>query len=478
MFLELKDYKLLESKPHHHAYLDEAATLKASAWLLESDAFDYTAFIELCNLLEAIVLYDRLYTCPIKSLTHPPNVDLTSPSLRLLVEEGVLIYLGSPIGYLTRDGNNPAVSPKYRKDLSVFEKSKRDTVVHVEYLNGVGMASVFGMHIHPSHANSSGYLELLKIPSAMSATTALLQAYAQMSKSVSSDIESIIKARGNTFIEVPPIALEIFKRVDSFREVLEETLYLRENFRSVREAYSDYAQIINDSTVPLRKSLSAQTKLKKVLTELSKPFEEQERRKILEWSSVANIVESAPDLASGNPAGLASVILGKPLEWIVHKLSRRQFMQLYKLRDSALKTRRYEALIDKIWGHAAKLAGDPPKNLTQLKAYPEGADWPVYSFDNLCLWSWEGIWAGYTKYGNFFSPEDQHLGRIIDNIVYDLSGSYLGEIRHGRILHAAENETKKADAIAACDPPGARPAYRGRIPPWPLPNGSTDFSMA
>lgn len=475
MLIDLKKYDQLPSVPKQHAYIDEAASLKCGAWMIESGDFDYHSFAELCNLLEAIVLYDQLYTCPIHKYADPPRVDVISPFIKQLATEGILDLLDAPFHLLYQDAPKTEDTEKYRKGMKIFEQGKKASVIHIEYLGGVGMASVYDMHIHPSISNSAGYLELLQIPKSVEATSALLKAYRGMSRAITSDIENIIKLRGNISVPIPPIPLEILKKVTKPEEILEEALHLRKRFQSVRDAYAEYVDKISDINLPLQKSLSAQVKLQQILKELTSPFGTGEKRQIFEWSSLPKMVESAPELASGDATSLVQIILGKPFEWIRYWLSRREFMQLYRLRKSAFKTAGYELQVKKIWGNAANFAGEPPERLHEKVDYPMGTDWRTYDFDQLCLWSWTGKYIGYREGNELFSATHKHVGHFVGNDVYSLDGRYLGEFMGGRLIAVKEHRNKRITTIQAIKHRRAMPGERMDLDMRELPASCEDF---
>lgn len=476
MLIDLKKYHDLPSFPKQHAYIDEAASLKCGAWLIESGDFDYHSFAELCNFLESIVLYDRLYTCPIHAFINSSPVDIVSPVIKQLVSEDILILLDLPTPLIYQDVSQTEEMEKYRRGLRLFVQGKKSSVLRIECLGGVGMATACDMHIHPSISNASGYLALLQIPKSIDATGALLEAYREMSRTITSDIKAVVESRGNVFVPIPPIPLEILKRVSKPQEILEETLRLRKRFRSVRDAYAEYIERISNSDLALEKSLSAQLKLQRVLSELTTPYGSGEKRRILEWTSLDKMIESAPELASGDTTSLIQIFLGKPFEWIRYWLSRREFMQLYQLRRSTLKTAGYELQIKRIWGDVTKFAGDPPDKLHENVDYPKGSDWRTYTFDQLCLWSWSGKYIGYREHNELFSTSHKHVGHFVENEVYALDGRYLGEFMGGRLISVEEHRNKKTPPTAPIEHGEAMPGERMDLDMRTLPENCKDFS--
>jgi hypothetical protein len=238
-----------------HAYVDLDASLRTSAWLIESGGFDYYSFAELCNLLDAVVLYEKLYTCPceysIDPTTGRPCVDLISPFLKGLIRENMLTYL-----------DQPSIIPRtdeYQTAWAAFRNAQIEAqrIWHIEQEWGVIMSTVHKLQIHPSISNSPGYLKLLRVESSVKATVALLQAYRHLSRAVTSDIERVIAAGGQVFVPIPPITLEILKRVSKPAEILEEAFLLRRKFRTVREVYSEYAEKISNDELRIEKRLVA-----------------------------------------------------------------------------------------------------------------------------------------------------------------------------------------------------------------------------
>jgi len=473
MKTELKEFKGSFIDQKSHAYIDESTSLKCTAWLLESGDFDYFTFFEFCNFLEAIVLYDKLYTCPISYFDNPPHIDIISPSIKFLISEGILTYLYPPFKILL-DKPRTKESEKYNRSLDLFKKGIRSR--KIDHFAGVGMVSVHNMHIHPSLSNTPGYIELLKIPKSVDATNNLLKAYKVMSKTVTSDIERIIKARGNFFVPIPPIPLEILKNISNKNEILEEALTLRLKFKSVREAYKEYSDKISNTNLSLEKSLSAQDKLLKVLSELSSPFNTTEKRKIIEWSSISEIIEATPELASCNATSLAQIILGKPLEWIKYWLSRRKFIQLYRLKSRSLKTKEYERQLNKIWKNSLMFAEIPSSdNIFQRVDYPTGMSWRTYQHDFLNLYSWSGVWIGYRKSSEFFSTNHQHVGHFVGNEIYSIEGKYIGEFFAGRLIVIKDKKGGKIQPVKKIQPYGGRPSSRKKLTSRTLIPDSEDF---
>jgi len=360
--------------------------------------------------------------------------------------------------------------------MRVFEEGKRSGVVHVEYIHGVGMATVHRMHIHPSISNRQAYFELMKVPESVDATAALFEAYRGMSKAINADAEKVMRARGQLFVPIPPIPLEILKRVSRLSEIVEEALQLRRRLKSIRRAYADYANALSDANLPINKSLSALAKLERVLGELSAPFGAKEKRRILEWTSVDELAQAAPEAASGDPSGLIQIILGKPLEWVCYWLGRRQFLQLYRLKRSALRTSGYDRQIERLWGKAVEYTATPPKNLDEVVDYPRGSDWLLYDGDDICLWSWSGRWIGYRKGDNVFSTDHRHIGRFVGQEIYAVDGRYIGEWQYGRIMVIPRRVGKKMPPVEEVEPGGGLPVGWRPLEPRDLPSTWEDFA--
>ena len=474
MLVELAEYTQLSNLSPQHAYVDEFASLKTASWTVESGDFNWGSFAELCNLLEAIVLHDQLLTAPTSYMVDPASVDIVSPFLNTLVSEGVLTYVRPVTHLLFKDAPNTQATRDYRQAINSFENAKKG-VIHIEHINGVGLATVHAVQLHPSVSNANAYYETLRLDTALDATSALLEAYRTMTKSLSSDLQELVACRGRLTVTIPPIPIEILKRVSRPSEIVEEALHLRDRFRNVRRAYADYAAVIRDPTERIDKSLSAMLKLRQVLHELSVPFGGGERRQILEWSSLGDLAGSGSELATGEVGGLLKVVLGKPVEWVVHWLSRRRFIQLYRLRKQALKTMGYEQQIDRLWGEAARRCGESPEKLHDLVDYPPGSDWRAYRSDDVRLWSWGGQYIGYRKGNALFVGEDKHVGRFVENDVYGLDGKYWGELRQGRLVRKPTKKHKRVAAIQEEECSGGRPCPCGPLESWDVPDGYEAF---
>ncbi len=478
MLVDLKSCSDLPELPEQHAFVDEVASIRNAAWLLESGDFDYASFAELCNLIEAIVLYDKLYTCPLSRRGKPPSIVITSDFVKGLVSEGIITYLDWPTDLLYPDSRTTPEANKYRKGLRVFKEGKKKGLLHIEHLFGVGLATVHKMHIHPSISNARAYVKLLRVSESIDVSVGLLRAYKAISKSVSADLEQAIQARGQTYIQIPPIPLEIFKSVSKPDEILEEALIMRQKFQSVRKTYAEYARTIKDDSIPIKKTLAAQAKLKQVLAELSSRYGSAEERCILEWTSVDELAEAVPEFSQGDPTSLIQFFLGKPLEWIHYWLTRRKFMQLYRLKQETLKTIGYDLQINRLWGKSVDFADQPPSVLDENVDYPRGSEWIIYQGDYICLWSWSGKYIGYRRDNQLFSKNHLHVGRFVDNEVYSIDGNYLGELQFGRLVRFDEHKDKVVSSIRRVESWGPRPFGTKNRDARALVKGLGDFQEA
>ena len=331
------------------AYLDLYTGLGSAVWLLESGCFDVRNFLELCNVLEAVVLYDRLFVTPNPC---PPRGSL-DPLSKLLVQEDVLRLVEIPsLPAVDKEIPTPDEVAWRRRGSKVRrELRKQNRVEFVDIFFGLGANVIHGLHLHPSVYNRAAYYEGLEVKDSLLATYSILAAYEKLATAARRDHEAVSRFRGVETIFIPPIPAIILSKISKPEELGEELLSVRVKLKRVRSAFREYEALLRDDSLPLSKSLDAQKALKSVLEDVSRPFDAKGLSVLTEWKDVSEIVPVDADFDADDAKSLTKFLLGKPLEALAKTLRRRKFLQLYSLRSQYFQISGLNRIINRLWGH-------------------------------------------------------------------------------------------------------------------------------
>lgn len=243
----LQSWEDIGTTPTGGAFIDYASALASSAWVLESGDFAIADFHELCNLLEAIVLYDCLYVTP--NPQPPPGYDVpvNSDFVSGLISEGILKLVTYP-WHKDDDRKNKGLGAAYQR----IHRGRRtdEGIEEVEHFIGAGVSVLRGMHLHPSCFNRQAYLTGLKVAPSLQATSLLLDAYRGTASEFIAAAKELQSLRGATWIAIPPIPALILSKASHPSDILYIVLELRGEMRTCRRRRSTNWTVTESSEVP------------------------------------------------------------------------------------------------------------------------------------------------------------------------------------------------------------------------------------
>jgi hypothetical protein len=349
--LRVQRWSELQASEHSGVYVDYYSALGGTIWLLNSGAFAIQNFVEFCNFVEGTVLFPRLYVSPNPCPTPGHSLRNVDEFTKTLATSGALAFVEMPHMPSADDENLNDVEETFRNRFGKMREVLRSQrrVEIVETILGVAAHAIHGMTLYPSVHNRFAYLESLGVRKSIRATLSLQSAYAALSRAAQEAVRWFDEYRGVEEIYIPPIPAIIMGKASSLDDIPYAVLDLRERFAPVRKAFADFDQTIADPSTPLKKSLRAMTLLKTVIEEISRPFDDQGKRVVAQWSDVGELIPFDGDFDADDGKSVTKLLLGKPLEVVLARLKRRRFLPLYSLRNDYLKRDDTHALIKKLW---------------------------------------------------------------------------------------------------------------------------------
>jgi len=349
----LKKWDEIEYQYKSSAYLDLYSTLGATIWLIESGEFNITNFIEFCNLLESVILFDRLYVTPNPSPAEGRPVGPVDDFTKTLVENDVLSFVKLP-EIPSVDKKNLTPSEKLlRKQMGriggALSEQFRAEIIEVHL--GLSATTIHNLNLQPSVHNRFAYLTTLNIPKSTKSTLSLLNIYRKLSKATETDFTELSKFRSADTFFIPPIPALLLDHISSLKNLAEELLHLRQKFSKVRAAFTEYQKMLQDDSISLKNSLFALKSLKEVGEELSKPYSMSSERIIAEWKDITELLPIDSDFDAEDIKSITKFLVGKPLETVIRTIKKRKFLPLYSLKKDFFKICNLNNLIKKIWGH-------------------------------------------------------------------------------------------------------------------------------
>ena len=351
--LMVRPWSEVQSSDNAGVYTDLYSALGGTIWLLNSGSFTIQNFVEFCNFIEAAVLFPRVYVspnpCPASgdSLRHVDNFT------KIMATEGALRFVefrnmaAEEDGSLTDDGR--AFRERFGKMRDALRRQRRVEIVDTVF--GVAAHAMHGMTLYPSVHNRFAYIESLGAADSIRATLSLQSAYASLSRAAEEAVRSLNDYRGVDEVFIPPIPALIMGRASSLDDIPWVVLEYRERLASVRNAFVEYNLTISDPSVSLKKSLRAMALLKTVVEEISRPFDDQSKRVIAQWTDLAQLIPYDADFDPEDVKSVTKLLLGKPLEFVLSRLRRRRFLPLYSLRSDYLRRDDIHALVKKLWDY-------------------------------------------------------------------------------------------------------------------------------
>jgi hypothetical protein len=302
-------------------------------------------FMDLCNLIEASILHERLVCLP----TNVPSGTGLLPVIRTLKQEGVLWKLEygasdflsqaaiSVLDYIPNITVSEAKNlllASIGKTLPLFKsdavKDAFDTMKIQE--NCLAAYPHIGMKSDASDADDLTYrfrrsVSYLSVANCLNAAyfpnfnrlaivnpilrhslrnvrvNFIQRANEEIKKYIGAQKERLRIAGREVDISIPPLVAVVFDKARRKKSLQEAILQSREEFVPVRQRFSKYAHIAASNDYPLEESLSALDVLERDLQTISATAGKRSCLRMLEWRPVATFVASAVD----NSAEMASV---------------------------------------------------------------------------------------------------------------------------------------------------------------------------
>jgi len=350
--LKVHRWSEVQASEHPGVYVDYYSALGGTIWLLNSGEFAVQNFVEFCNLVEAAVLFPRLYVSPNPCPRPGAALRDVDEFTKTLASNGALAFVEMPHMPWADDKN---LSDTEKRFLDRFGKMRdalrsQRRVEIVEAIFGVAAHAIHGMTLYPSVHNRFAYVESLGVRNSIQATLSLQNAYDSMSSAAREALRCLQEYRGVEAIYIPPIPAIIMGKASSLDDIPYAILDLRDRFAPVRDAFTDFEHTISDPSTPLKKSLRAMNLLKTVVEEISRPFDDQGKRVVAQWSDVSELIPFDGEFEADDAKSVTKLLLGKPLEAILARLKRRHFLPLYSLRNAYLTRSDTHTLIKKLWG--------------------------------------------------------------------------------------------------------------------------------
>ena len=298
---------------------------------------DIATFMDLCNLIEASVLHERLFCLP----TGVPAGIENIPVIKGLIEEGVLWKLEpagnellskaalSVLDYIpdlsARQAKNLLMSvtgrevPHFDIDVvsKVFYRSRiHDTCIsaypHINmasrawdvddlqyrFMRTVSYLSYANCLNAPYFPNFSrlAIVNPLLANSVKNVQLNFMQmANKHISNYVKADEERLRLAGRQLDLSIPPLASIVFDHTRKNNSLRDALLKAREDFAPVRERFAKYAALITSDDAELRESLAALDVLESDLSTISQAAPEKSSLRMLEWRPIATFIASAVD---------------------------------------------------------------------------------------------------------------------------------------------------------------------------------------
>lgn len=367
------------------------------------DYFAYSAWkdkyasplIDLCSLIEAVVLYDQLYTLPCRLKSDAEDLELR----RNLVDSGIVQELDTSkcaqsIAGLIIDGlaqikNVGTVSdPTKYVDFKSQVKPELLTLLHsdedadrpfagrevpAQSFEQLGRTVISGIQYRASGAYEyctsllrdmyyvfaaeafripywpqMGRMEFAKhFPNHFDkdTRTALYQKMADGLKAALSEVAAEFE---ETIAFIPPFASLVLQRSSKPSEIIVRTFELRDEMRVLRR---DLAALEHEriATRSLAKRKAITLKRAKLLDQLSKSFDRPDSV----WFQ--NIIRYIPELVKpalspADPTKYSANLVLQPIEWIVHWWQRRPIAMFFDVSSRIAKMDNYKDLVAKVFG--------------------------------------------------------------------------------------------------------------------------------
>jgi len=350
--LTVRPWSETQGSEHTGVYTDLYSALGGTIWLLNSGSFTIQNFVEFCNFIEAIVLFPRVYVSPNPCPAPGHSVRDVDDFTKIMATEGALRFVQFPNMVAEEDkdqtDDGKVLHEHFGKMRDSLRRQRRVEIV--DTLFGVAAHAMHGMTLYPSVHNRFAYLESLGATTSIRATLSLQNAYSSLSRAAQEAVRSLNDYRGVEEVFIPPIPALIMAKASSFNDIPFAVLEFRERLEPVRRAFTEYNLTISDSSVSLKKSLRAMTLLKTVVEEISRPFDDQGKRVIAQWTDLGELIPYDGDFDADDAKSLTKLLLGKPLEFVLNRLRRRRFLPLYSLRSEYMGRTDTQALVKKLWG--------------------------------------------------------------------------------------------------------------------------------
>ena len=374
-------------------------------------------FMNLCSLLEAAVLHERLFCLP----TGVPSGSETLPVVRVLLSEGVLWKIETdtthfeqkvPISALdflpnttladTREmvryatGELLATLPpkilEAFKEVGVFEScrqaypliglqewvDRRDLIYRfmrtVSYLS---VANAFNVSYLPNFNRLAIVQPILRASLDRIQSNFLARAHEQI-KSIVAEQEDRLRLAGREIdLSLPPLVSVIFERARASGNLESAVLSTRAEFEPIRRRFKKYARLISSDEVPLSESLRALDILEADLRTIAGAAKEGSSLRMLEWRPLATFlagaVDNPKDLESAKSwTDLALKLLKMPLSALASYIRCRRVQPLLELPRKIGRIEKIGSLTEDVLGWRP-----PQSELPSLRRFAQLVTKPV-----------------------------------------------------------------------------------------------------
>jgi len=284
----------------------------------------------------------------------------------LLKEENVFHFSymsdwGQSVGKMNDEKWRTECCPLLVKHLA--DPDQFETYWNLAYSEIVGFSYV------PDFTEIGKIQNVKNIKLAKKVNNALHSAYAELSKTLKNEFESLRNFGRPIEIFIPPIPALILDKVSDPKEIPDATMELRVKLEPVRKAFRDYEMTVRDVTLPPKESFGALRRLEEITRDLTQRYPTNNILSITEWRDFFDI--DPENLLKGDidVTKIMKLLIGWPIERLVSYWKNRHIMYLFKLKKKFLNIKESGRLIQKVYGVEIK-----EKEVESLRKYQKLAD--------------------------------------------------------------------------------------------------------
>lgn len=212
-------------------------------------------FLDLCALIEAIVLHDEILVVTPKQVQMP---DKWTAALKPWLDAGVLKVLDLDRTHAMHSGPRPSLRPTEKRSGAWILSQSTEVDAWHESSRILAAENALGVPALPL-MRQRRYYESFAQPKAEHSVCDLIGRYERL-KDALEDIRDCTRIPIVEYvtIPVPPLALIALQRARAFETVTQSTLEVRDQFAKLRRKLKELREFLSDAKIPPHRKLAIQ----------------------------------------------------------------------------------------------------------------------------------------------------------------------------------------------------------------------------